>query len=389
MIELLTLFVGLFTGPQAVELRVEGVAAVELRLDGRPVGILTGAPWKLEIDFGADLAPHELVVIARDSAGRELDRLQRWVNLSRLPPSGGTTAGGSGGEPRTAVAVVLEPGAELPEIRAMQSWFAGAAEEPLEVVAVDHGAAEVMVVRDPAAQVFLETLREIFLLDVPEDTEDGRQRALRGAFTLGADTRLQFLSPQAAPPSRTSRATNLFGCSPSTPIRQGVLRALEGLGETGIALRLADAAALAGLELQASARRRALVLMIHGDSAEESVHTPEQVRDYLARLQVPVFVWSIGAEAVAWGGNRLLGPVPKLCDPYSLRNPEIPETFLDALAELRQHLERQRIVYLAGRHRPQDVRLLDGAGVRLAGDLRAPPRIATAGALGGGERRPR
>ncbi len=387
MIQFLTLFLGLFTGPHAVELRVaEPVAAVEVRLDGRALATLDAAPWELTIDYGSELAPHQLVAVARDASGRELDRVRRWINVS---------IDDDPGDERTAVAVVLSPAVELPAVEAMQAWFAGAAGEPLQVVAVERGAAEVVVVRDPAVHGFWRVVNENY---APDETAIDKQRALQRAYALGADTRLRFLSPRAVPPSKADGPRSVFGCSASTPMPGGLLDFVDDLGDTGLASRLSDAVAVAGLELHAGARRRAVVLLVHGDSVDESLYAPGQVREYLARLQVPVFVWSIEGELplAAWGGGYSLGRVPevrsclrKQCEPdgkYPLRAGEIPVPVVDALTELRRHLGRQRIVYLAGRHRPQDVRLRSGVGVRLASDAAARPAVsASADGAGRGE----
>lgn len=84
MIEFLTLFLGLVTGEQRIELSVgEEVARVEIRLDQRSLGSLDGEPWIWAGDFGAALSPHELVAIARDDEGRELSRARQWLNLPR------------------------------------------------------------------------------------------------------------------------------------------------------------------------------------------------------------------------------------------------------------------------------------------------------------------
>ena len=85
MIEFVSLLLGLVVGLQPVELSVVGaVAEVEMQLDGqtalcRPVS--GGSPVRLDVDFGPELRPHELVAIARDARGRELDRARRWINL--------------------------------------------------------------------------------------------------------------------------------------------------------------------------------------------------------------------------------------------------------------------------------------------------------------------
>jgi hypothetical protein len=85
-IAFLTLFLGLTLGPQPIELAVTGpAAAVELLLDGAPAGRLAGPPWKGQIDFGPALVPHELVARAVDAQGKEVGRVQQWVNLPRPP----------------------------------------------------------------------------------------------------------------------------------------------------------------------------------------------------------------------------------------------------------------------------------------------------------------
>lgn len=84
MIAFVSLFLGLVVGVQPVEINVaENVAAVEIVLDGETVGQLIQAPWKLDVDFG-EAMPHELVAIARDAEGQELERIHQWIN--RPPP---------------------------------------------------------------------------------------------------------------------------------------------------------------------------------------------------------------------------------------------------------------------------------------------------------------
>ena len=83
MVEFLSVLIGLYTGVHVVELGVVGeVAAIEIRLDGTSLTTLSGPPWEFECDFGPTPAPHELVAIARGSAGHEIDRATRWVNLA-------------------------------------------------------------------------------------------------------------------------------------------------------------------------------------------------------------------------------------------------------------------------------------------------------------------
>ncbi|HSL84968.1 MAG TPA: hypothetical protein VLF66_19490 [Thermoanaerobaculia bacterium] len=79
-----SLFLGLVAGVQPVALAVgEGVARVELLLDGELVGERTEPPWEIPCDFGDGLAPHELVAVARSAEGAELGRARQWINLPR------------------------------------------------------------------------------------------------------------------------------------------------------------------------------------------------------------------------------------------------------------------------------------------------------------------
>ena len=109
MIAFLTFFLGLVTGVQPVELTVTDpqIARVELRLDGRAVGVLRGSPWMLTCDFGEALAPHELVAVGYDSAGVAVGEARQWINLPRQ---------------RAEVDVVLEQGADQVARTARLVW---------------------------------------------------------------------------------------------------------------------------------------------------------------------------------------------------------------------------------------------------------------------------
>ena len=101
MVTFISAFLGLVLGVQPVELAVGvDVAAVELRLDGKSLGFLRGEPWVLACDFGPELAPHELVAIAFDDQGRELDRASRWLNLPQPRSQAELLLDGDGTEAR-------------------------------------------------------------------------------------------------------------------------------------------------------------------------------------------------------------------------------------------------------------------------------------------------
>jgi hypothetical protein len=78
----LTLLLGLITGPQTIELAVEGDPRwVEILFDDQRVLTLEGPPWIANLDFGIDPLPCEVVARAIDADGREIARAAQRVNL--------------------------------------------------------------------------------------------------------------------------------------------------------------------------------------------------------------------------------------------------------------------------------------------------------------------
>lgn len=77
-----TLLLNLCAGPQPVEVAVSGpVARVVLLLDDREVAVMTGPPWRTEVDFGRELAPHQLTAVGFDADGARVAEATRPVNL--------------------------------------------------------------------------------------------------------------------------------------------------------------------------------------------------------------------------------------------------------------------------------------------------------------------
>lgn len=84
MITFVSLFLGLVTGVQTVEVALSAPAAsVEVALDDQVVATLVEPPWKAALDFGRRLRPYKLEAVARDAAGREIGRARQWINLPR------------------------------------------------------------------------------------------------------------------------------------------------------------------------------------------------------------------------------------------------------------------------------------------------------------------
>ncbi len=128
-----SLFLGLVLGVQPVQMVVgQGVASVDLVLDGRSVGQVGGAPWTVPCDFGAALEPHRLEAIARDSDGRELGRALQWINLPR---------------PEAEGHVVFEGGEDGRGVVARLTWESVSADRPSRVTVSFDG--RPLVVSDP------------------------------------------------------------------------------------------------------------------------------------------------------------------------------------------------------------------------------------------------
>ncbi|MGH9400034.1 MAG: hypothetical protein ACRD00_06680, partial [Thermoanaerobaculia bacterium] len=116
-------------------------------------------------------------------------------------------------------------------------------------------------------------------------------------------------------------------------------------------LHFADAAAVAGLQAAAAGSRRAVVVVLGGETADVSRHAPPAVRRYLAAIRVPLFVWSLKSPApaslsAAWGKVEDISSTLKL---------------EAAVARLKAELALQRIVWVQGRHLPQDIVLSEKA----------------------------
>lgn len=103
MISFASLFVGFVIGIVNVELMASGgVERVALFLDGREVAELR-EPFRAPIDLGCDPAPHELVAVAYDAAGKEVGRARQLVNLPRPTAEASLVLeGGRGGTGRVA-----------------------------------------------------------------------------------------------------------------------------------------------------------------------------------------------------------------------------------------------------------------------------------------------
>jgi hypothetical protein len=107
VITFLTLFLGLVYGPIDVALSAPPeVARMDLLLDGTKVADL-GPPWRTTIDLGPEIAPRELVAVARGRDGERLGEARQWINVAR---------------PRAEASFVLERDADGRVVAARLVW---------------------------------------------------------------------------------------------------------------------------------------------------------------------------------------------------------------------------------------------------------------------------
>jgi hypothetical protein len=83
-IAFITLYLGLVSGRQPIELKADPiVVALRMELDGKAVATLSAPPWLAIVDFGRGIEPQELVAIGFDAGGQEVGRASQAINLPR------------------------------------------------------------------------------------------------------------------------------------------------------------------------------------------------------------------------------------------------------------------------------------------------------------------
>lgn len=261
----------------------------------------------------------------------------------------------------------------LPEPAQLQGWFSKAG-EPLRVAAIERGPADVLVVRERSEVLW--SLVEDLLRQQSGAATDTTRRLGRGIrtvnpelaqgrvlmpWTFTPDDRVRFVFPRTEARQGSRFAVHLLPVSKNL-VRFGGGSLLGILGEVRFdedlelspELPLADAVAIAGITAAASNRRRAVVLVRSGATADSGRLDSDQVRAYLRELQVPLMHWTLdrGVEDVqGWGEGE---PIAKLA------------RFKQVLKAFHQRLERQAVVWLEGSHVPRDIELSPQAvGLRL------------------------
>ncbi|HEY3205095.1 MAG TPA: hypothetical protein VGL03_15710, partial [Thermoanaerobaculia bacterium] len=197
---------------------------------------------------------------------------------------GGGSSGEAGSE-LTAVPVRFA-GGKTPPLEDLQTRFRNKG-MALKVTAVEHGAAEVLVVRDlDETREAIQRLPSLVRLGFPGDgTFIGKEDRLRIQWPVAREIPDVEASNVLFEASRTFRGADVsFGL---------LLLRVEYPKPSSSPRRFADAVAVAGLEAAASYSRRAVVLVLGRTDRDDSRNDPASVRRYLERLHVPLYVWSL------------------------------------------------------------------------------------------------
>jgi hypothetical protein len=390
----LTRFLGVVAGEQPVRVKVDpDVRQVQIQRDGKTVATLHRPPWGATVDFGPELEPHELTAVGLNAHGEEVGRDTQIINLARplaevgilldRDPDGALTARVQwghvlGASPHSTVMkldreVISRATSGAPVRLPINDRGEGVHVVSVEIEFTDgvHAQKEIVF-----GGLFSEQMpAELTPVAVRQRSEDPKLTACftthgksvaptaveRGtatayfvingtagkarrslltkndsAFALpDADFRLVAPVPTTMK-SRDSSQTEIFG-SQVVPGQRGTRRLLIRGGRTPSGeARIADAVAAAALRALSGERRRAVVL-VFGEraAADRSEHGGANVRRYLARIGVPLRVWS------------LTGPNPALEKEWGpIQDVSTAEGLIAATRELRTDLDSQRIVWL-------------------------------------------
>ena len=232
---------------------------------------------------------------------------------------------------------------------------------PVRVTAVESGPAKVTFVRSAKADEWFD----------PSKSKEGSRSSGPGSLSplgpssgsrfverepgrfdmaLGNDDQVRFLYPVPLVSNESRLPTNLFPSSPYyfTAEHGGIPYLLRSytmsFGENAPE-RLADAVAVAGLQVAGGNQPRAVVLLCSNDPPDGSQFSSDVVRGYLRRIGVPLFVWCVGAGNCADARARW-GELEEIGTGTDLRR---------AVSRLKKELKRQRIVWVEGSWLAQEV----------------------------------
>ncbi len=318
---------------------------ITVELDGKPIKVRP--PHRIDLSNIPEREVHLLTADFQFSADVEIRR-----ELVFGPEFEGDHDSGL-----TAVPVVLEDLDELPAVEAMEGWFTSAG-EPLVVAATEVPDARVVVVRDPTAVSQLAEMSPELDRRRKKARRDPRKERTLDVFD--DDVEIFVLSPEPVQPSNRQTAAVLFPYSNKpSPGTIGLLPATIGSTPASLMggpLMISDAVAVAANRAAEGNGRRAVILLLGQQREDGSRFETDAARRYLEDLRVPLVVWDLsGPAAVApqgWGDLKVI---------------ENADDLVRQVRRLRYRLGEQRIVWLRGRHLPQQIELTEKAsGISLA-----------------------
>jgi hypothetical protein len=399
----------------------EPVARVEMLLDGDVIGVLESEPWRLQCDFGQSVAPHRLEAVAFDAEGEEIARAVQWINLPRpsadatvvirteddgsryaelswtnilrAPPErisvsfdglpltvtdpqrillpehdlaqlhfisaelefahgvstlvevtfGGEYSDEVSAE-LTAVPIALERGARQPAPAEIETSLLSSTKGSVRVAAVEKGPAEIVIIRDQEVQPALDALAR--------QRRSTRRQLGVSAYAARFEDRLKvdqniglFWPFMELSDSGIWMFPPTYGwLSPRDGGVGWLLSNFKALRRDPAEQQLADAVAVAGLNALARNRRRAVVLVLGEAPSDSSRIAWSKVIDYLRLVRVPLYVWSPFEHP----GDSPWGEIEDV---------STPTRFRAAVDRLSTEIDRQRIVWIEGRHLPQEIEM--------------------------------
>lgn len=311
-------------------------AAVELGLDGRPLAVESGESFELP-----------------PLAAGSLHFLSARIEL----PDGTTSTaeaivgGAFGSTVRSELtAVPLFVDGKAGKLADVQGRLLEGG-EALDVVALEDGTAEVILVRDEEAR------DQLYRLSVTlwRNLDDGYRWV-----GVEASDAVRLMSAQPRKIAHPHLNYTIFPRSEPLTVRDAPLPdLLSSLEFDQIAAGpqlLVDAVAVAGLQAAASQKRRAVVLVVADCAAVRGRWGVETVRAYLTELRVPLHVWSVEPLSGREAGGFCAGA----------EDVSVGRKMLKAVKRLRRTVKRQQIAWVDGRYLPREIALSPGAeGVRL------------------------
>ncbi|MDX1998605.1 MAG: hypothetical protein SF066_12885, partial [Thermoanaerobaculia bacterium] len=222
---------------------------------------------------------------------------------------------------------------------------------PLSIVAVEHGALDLVVVAEPETRAVFGRLNT--------DAAFRRRRwGVASRWRLGPRDRIRFVSPHLERLPTGASPVEVFAVTQPLDAEDGnwpeILTGVA-LGITPSKTRLATAVAVAAREAAAGDRARAVLLVLaEPDRPDASRFAVDEVRAYLAALAVPLVVWHTDLT--------LASGVLEDRRPYSVETAwgravdvSSPRRFRQALLELQKLLDRQTVVFVAGSVLPGEI----------------------------------